>query len=106
MTEVKKTTAKTALKVVEKESKLMKQETFTHEGTGTVYTFQFPGTLAVQKIIDNSKNAFGNVVDSTYNGFLMEQIIVSPQTDWDYWDENDGYQEVLNAADRFLGDLL
>lgn len=108
MTETKTTTTKTATKAkaAVKESKLMKEETFLHEATGVSYVFQFPGTLAVQKIIDNSKNAFGNVVESTYNGLLMEQVIVSPQIDWDYWDENDGYQEVMNAADRFLGGLL
>lgn len=110
MTETKTTTtkataAKTKVAPV-KESKLMKEETFLHEATGVSYVFQFPGTLAVQKIIDNSKNAFGNVVESTYNTLLMEQVIVSPQTNWDYWDENDGYQEVMNAADRFLGGLL
>lgn len=109
MTETKTTTTKATAKTKvapAKESKLMKEETFIHEETGVSYVFQFPGTLAVQKLIDNSKNAFGNIVESTYNGLLMEQVIVSPQINWDYWDENNGYQEVMNAADRFLGGLL
>lgn len=99
------TAAKTT-KVVEKETKFMKQEEFTHEATGTKYVFQFPGTKAVQGIIDKSKNGFGNIVETEYNEQLMEKVIVSPQTDWDYWDENEGYREVMTEADRFLGKML
>lgn len=98
------TAAKTT-KAVEKETKFMQQEEFTHEATGTKYVFQYPGTRAMQTILDDAKRN-GYLSDTIYNEHLMEQVIVSPQTDWEYWDENDGYTEVMSAADRFLGKLL
>lgn len=100
-----KTTATTKLEAV-KESKFLKEEKYTCEASGTEFTFQFPGTKAVQEMLDESKNSFGNVVDTAYNEKLMEKIIVAPQVDWDYWDENNGYVEVMHAADKFLGGLL
>lgn len=100
-------TAKTAATTtVVKESKLLKEEKYTCEASGTEFTFQFPGTKAAQEILDLSRNTFGNIVDSVYNERLMEQVIVAPQTNWEYWDENEGYQKVMQAADKFLGSLL
>lgn len=93
-------------KTEEKTTKLLRQEEFTHEGTGVKYIFSFPGTKRVQEIIDESKGLNGQIVESVYNEKLMNEIIATPQTDWDYWDENDGYREVLAEADRFLGRLL
>lgn len=101
------TTAKTTKTAeVVKESKFLKEEKYTAEASGIEYTFQFPGTKAVQELLDSSKNSYGNVVDTAYNEKLMEKIIVAPQTNWDYWDENNGYVEVMHAADKFLGNLL
>lgn len=92
-------------KTEEKTTKFLKQEDYTHEGSGVKYTFQFPGTRRVQEILDESKGPNG-IVETIYNDKLMNEVIASPQTNWDYWDENEGYREVLNAADRFLGTLL
>lgn len=93
-------------KTEEKTTKLLRQEEYKHEETGVTYIFSFPGTKRVQEIIDESKGLNGQIVESVYNEKLMNEIIATPQTDWDYWDENDGYREVLAEADRFLGRLL
>lgn len=82
------------------------KETF-EASDGTMYKFQFPGTREAQRIIDESKNPFDNVIESAYHEKLMDIVIIEPNNlDWDYWDENAGYREVMNAADRFLGRLF
>ncbi|WP_420215021.1 hypothetical protein [Listeria monocytogenes] len=71
------------------------------------YTFQFPGTRVAQAILDESKNGYGVIVDSVYYERIMKDVIVEPLgLDLDYWDEHEGYREVMNATDNFLGGLL
>lgn len=77
-----------------------------HTVQGVTYTFQFPGVKNTLEILDRSRNAFGNVVDSKYYEELMDNVIVEPKTDWDYWDEHNGIREVMNLADNFLGRQL
>lgn len=98
--------AENTTKVEEKQTKFLKQEEYTHKPTGIKYVFSFPGTKRVQEILDESKGLNGHVMDSIYNEKIMKEVIASPQTNWDYWDENDGYREVMAEADRFLGKLL
>jgi hypothetical protein len=86
-------------------SKFGKQETYTATD-GTKYTFQFPGTQAAMELLDRAKNNIGVVIDSKYKAELMEHIIVDPKVSYDYFDEHDGFMEVTNEADRFLGSLL
>lgn len=85
-------------------SKLGKQEVI--EVAGTEYTLQFPGVRRAQQILDASKNLNGTFSNEVYNKALMDEVIVDPKTDWDYWDENAGYMEVLDRADTFLGKML
>lgn len=103
MAETKATTT-TKKQGAENTSRFLHQETQTIEGVE--YTFQFPGTRRTQEILDESKNIAGVVVDAKYNELLMAEVIVSPQTDWDYWDKTKGYREVMQAADIFLGNQL
>ena len=77
-----------------------------HTVDGIEYTFQFPGVKRAQEIVDLSKMANGLHSDLLYNESLMKDVIVAPKTDWDYWDENEGYMEVLGKADRFLAEML
>ncbi len=84
--------------------KFGKQEVYTNSGID--YTFQFPGTRMTQEILDSAK-VVGNVFsDTRYHEQLMEHVIVAPKTSFEYFDEHDGYREVMAAADRFLGGLL
>ncbi|CRH18102.1 conserved hypothetical protein [Carnobacterium maltaromaticum] len=48
----------------------------------------------------------GVISDEAYNHQLMEIVIIEPKTNWDYWDENAGYREVMALADNFLGRLF
>ncbi|MBC1935177.1 hypothetical protein HCA69_02280 [Listeria grandensis] len=87
-------------------NKFGKKEEYTAPD-GKVYTFQFPGTRAAQELLDQSRNGYGVVVQSAYNESLWKTVIVEPNNiDWDYWDETEGYSEVMSAADNFLGRLL
>lgn len=70
------------------------------------YTFQFPGVRKAQQILDSSKGMGGVFLDEPYHTQLMDSVIVKPKTDWDYWDEVEGYREVMSRADNFLGRLL
>lgn len=84
--------------------KFGKQETVTVEGVE--YKFQFPGIRKAQQILDASKMLNGVISDEAYNHQLMEIVIIEPKTNWDYWDENAGYREVMALADNFLGRLF
>lgn len=87
-------------------AKFGKQETYTAED-GTEYTFQFPGVRRAQEILDESKNMVGVIMETSYNEKLFDEVIVKPHgIDWEYWNENDGYREVMAAADNFLGRML
>lgn len=105
-TNVEKSVDKTVDNTVEKTpvSKFGLQEK--HTVGGVEYTFQFPGVKATIALLDRCKNGFNNVVDSAYYQELMENVIVSPRTDWDYWDTHDGLREVMGLADNFLGRQL
>ncbi|EUJ44041.1 hypothetical protein MCOL2_20141 [Listeria fleischmannii FSL S10-1203] len=49
----------------------------------------------------------GVIMETSYNEKLFDEVIVQPHgIDWDYWNENDGYREVMAAADNFLGRML
>ncbi|MFJ8245176.1 hypothetical protein [Peribacillus asahii] len=87
-----------------KTSKFGLQEQHTVEGVE--YTFQFPGVKSTIELLDRSRNGFNNVVDSAYYTEIMEHVIVSPRTNWEYWDKHDGLREVMHLADNFLGRQL
>ncbi|NMH83268.1 hypothetical protein [Heyndrickxia coagulans] len=77
-----------------------------HTVDGVEYTFQFPGVKATIELLDRCKNRFDNVVDSAYYEEIMENVIVEPKVDWDYWEEHAGLREVMALADNFLGRAL
>jgi hypothetical protein len=95
---------------VEHLSKKGKQEKFElKDEDGNVikeYTLQFPGIRKTEELFDEARNAVGILEQKKYNELLMKHVIVEPKTDWDYWDENEGYRRVMDAADTFLGELL
>lgn len=78
-----------------------------HTVAGIDYTFQFPGVRHAQRIIDAAKIGPNTYSDEAYNSAIMSDVIVKPANiDWDYWEEHDGYREVMALADNFLGRLL
>lgn len=102
---VKALEAKNAIPEKEKQplKKFGKQKKVTV--AGVEYTLQFPGVRRAQQILDNSKTS-GVFRDDAYHTMLMDEIIVDPKIDWDYWDENEGYIELMGETDIFLGGLL
>ena len=102
--ETKVTEQKAEENVAENTNKFGKRGT--HTEAGIEYAFQFPGTRKTQEILDIAKSP-GFFSDKLYNEQLMEHVIVNPSNiNYEYWDEHDGYREVMAAADRFLGGLL
>lgn len=103
---VKALEAKNAIPETEKKplNKFGKQEKVTV--AGIEYTMQFPGVRRAQQILDSSKGPAGIFFDEAYNTKLMEEVIVEPKIDWDYWDEHEGYRELMDEADTFLGGLF
>jgi len=82
------------------------QDTYTfkdEDGNETTYTFFFPGLRPAQDIIDYAKMGNGAIAEADYNQGLMDKVIVDPKTNWDYWDDHEGYAAVMDAADQFLG---
>jgi len=70
------------------------------------YTFFFPGLRKAHNIVDQSRMGNGVVDNDVYDGRLMKEVIVEPKTSWDYWDDHEGYGEVMEKADQFLGKWL
>ncbi|MGE7121801.1 hypothetical protein ACQKIC_16415 [Peribacillus sp. NPDC046944] len=88
----------------EQVSKFGKQEV--QEIENIKYTFQFPGTKKTQEILDEAAKG-GNFSNTKYHEDIMEHVIVKPiGVNWDYWDEHEGYREVMALADNFLGRQL
>lgn len=71
-------------------------------GKETTYILQYPGIREAVKIRDRSKNQFGALVEEKYYEELMKHVIVSPKVNWDYWEENEGFAEVIGEANTFL----
>lgn len=98
-----KTATPTKKEKVVEISKLHKQETHEFElsdGNKATYVFQYPGTRIAEGITSRYLSSNDKV---KFYEELMETIIVSPSIDFDYWDVNEGYADVMGAADRFLG---
>lgn len=74
----------------------------TIEVEGKEYTLQHPGVREGVKIRGRSKDQFGNLDEEKYYDELMKHVIVQPKTNWDYWEENDGFLEVMKEASTFL----
>lgn len=72
------------------------------DGNEKVYIFQYPGLREAVQIRDRSKNQFGGLIEEKYYDELMKHVIVSPKTNWEYWEEHEGFAEVLGAANTFL----
>jgi hypothetical protein len=68
------------------------------------YVLQHPGVRAGVQIRGRSKDAMGNLDEEKYYTELMKYVIVKPKTDWEYWEENAGFLEVMKEASTFLID--
>jgi hypothetical protein len=68
------------------------------------YILQHPGIKYCVKMRDTAKSATGVLMEEKYFEQMMEHVIFTEEgkrTDWDYWDENEGFDEVLKEAINF-----
>lgn len=80
-----------------------KEYTFVNEaGEETKYLFQHPGVKGGVQLRGRSRDAMGNMDEEKYFQELMGKVIVQPKTNWDYWEENEGFNEVMKEASTFL----
>lgn len=75
------------------------------EGNQTDYKFKFPGLLSYYQIMENATGADGITRESLIYDGLMKDVI-SPKTDWKYWDTHAGYAEVMTSAREFVDDVF
>ncbi|MBH0171021.1 hypothetical protein [Fictibacillus sp. 18YEL24] len=72
------------------------------------FLFQHPGVRAGVQIRGRSKDATGNLDEEKYYTELMNHVVFLKTEDgvkkvnWDYWEENDGFLEVMKEASSFL----
>jgi hypothetical protein len=86
-----------------KKSGSQKQYTYTDsEGKETVYTFQHPGVRGGVQLRGRAKDATGNLDEEKYYEELMKKVVVDPKNNWEYWEDNEGFQDVMKEASTFL----
>lgn len=66
------------------------------------YLLQHPGVKAGVQLRGRSKDMNGNLDEEKYYGEIMSKVIVQPRVNWEYWEENEGFQEVMKEASTFL----
>jgi hypothetical protein len=70
------------------------------------YLLQYPGIRKAMEIIDNSTMPNGQLARSIFADQLLEHVIVQPANlSLDDFDEREGINQLVDAADEFLGEL-
>ncbi|QBO37281.1 hypothetical protein EQG49_12830 [Periweissella cryptocerci] len=70
------------------------------------YKFQFPGVEETVTLKDNAKSADGVFIWHDYYKSIMDVVLVSPRTDFDYWENHKGFGQVMEAGVDFLERFL
>ncbi|GEP74112.1 hypothetical protein [Weissella thailandensis] len=70
------------------------------------YLLQYPGIRKAMEIIDNSTMPNGQLARSIFADQLLEHVVVQPANlSLDDFDEREGINQLIDAADEFLGEL-
>lgn len=70
------------------------------------YLLQYPGIRKAMEIIDNSTMPNGQLARSIFADQLLEHVVVQPANlTLDDFDEREGINRLVDAADEFLGEL-
>ena len=70
------------------------------------YLLQYPGIRKTMEIIDNSTMPNGQLARSIFADQLLEHVVVQPANlSLDDFDEREGINQLVDAADEFLGEL-
>lgn len=71
------------------------------------YKFQFPGVRKAYEMLDNAKMANGVISNSILYDEYCQSVIIDPaHLSIDDFDNRPGLEEVMDAADSFLGKWL
>lgn len=66
------------------------------------YTLQHPGTRAYAQIQDRIQMENGSPSNEKLSEEVFKHVIVQPKVDFDYFDEHEGYEELMKEAFTFL----
>ncbi|MDE3837937.1 hypothetical protein C0966_00750 [Bacillus methanolicus] len=80
--------------------KIGTQKTITVEGIE--YTLQHPGTREYLRIQDRAQTETGVPSTEKLAEELFKHVIVNPKVSFEYFDEHEGFEEVLKEAMTFL----
>lgn len=70
------------------------------------YLLQYPGIRKAMEIIDNSTMPNGQLARSIFADQLLEHVVIQPANlSLDDFDEREGINQLVDAADEFLGEL-
>lgn len=70
------------------------------------YLLQYPGIRKAMEIIDNSTMPNGQLARSIFADQLLKHVVVQPANlSLDDFDEREGINQLVDAADEFLGEL-
>lgn len=69
---------------------------------GIDYTLQHPGVREFVRLQDRVKDDNGHPSNEKYSEEVMKIVVVDPKVDWDYFEEHEGYEELIKEAGQFL----
>lgn len=73
------------------------------DGSVGKFTLQYPGIRVVLDIYDNAQMANGNLSRTAFADQAFAEVVVDPvKLDLDYFDEHDGFNELLDQIAEFL----
>lgn len=81
-------------------AKIGTQKTVTVEGID--YVLQHPGSREYARIQDRTQTEIGIPSTEKLSEEIFKHVIVEPKVSWEYFDEQDGYEEVLKESMTFL----
>ena len=76
------------------------------DGGIDTYLLQYPGVKTAMQILDNSLMPNGLTSRTAYGEQLLQEVVVEPAgLTLDDFDEREGINELIDAADEFLGEM-
>lgn len=69
---------------------------------GKDYTFQHPGVREFVRIQDRIKDDNGHPSNEKFAEEIFKHVAVEPKVNWNYFEENEGYEEFMSEAGSFL----
>lgn len=69
---------------------------------GITYIFRHPGLRESIKMRQRCTDHIG-IEKRKLNEEIMKHVLIHPKTNPAYWERNDGFQEVMDEAYRFIG---